>query len=418
MGFADNYLSKRTYKSYEIKEPPTGLLSYVVIVPAFCEPEIGKTIASLVQCAKPNGYVEVIVLINYPANASPEIKAQNQSTFNQLQSQNITSTSDWLKVHPILAEIPKKNAGVGMARKIAMDIAAERFNKLNTPNGIILSLDADSLVPQDYFTSIDNCKALFPKTDCFIFNFRHPTAGNDFNAKVYEGVALYELYLRYYKHMLQSIGFPYFHYTIGSCFAVTAENYIKHGGMSKRKAGEDFYFLQKIFPNSHTYFLKDTIVSPSARPSWRVPFGTGPEIRKIINAPIPEYKGYAPETFYALKKLISIIPQLYELDVDNIQILKPRIPLFLLEFLEKNNWLDKLNEIKLNSTTLKSFIKRFYSWFDAFLLLKFLNFASDKHAPKVNIVEAICEVFNIDVHPPPTTRELLALIRKKETTSI
>ena len=41
-------------------------------------------------------------------------------------------------------------------------------------------------------------------------------------------------------------GYPWAMYTVGSAFAVTAEAYVKRGGMNRRQAGEDFYFLQNL----------------------------------------------------------------------------------------------------------------------------------------------------------------------------
>src|SRR5213594_3575687 len=92
--------------------------------------------------------------------------------------------------------------------------------------------------------------------------------------KVAEAIAAYELHLRYYVRALRYAGFPYAHHTIGSCMAVRADVYKKQGGMNKRQAGEDFYFLQKIIPLGHFTDLTETKVIPSSRPSDRVPFGT------------------------------------------------------------------------------------------------------------------------------------------------
>ena len=74
----------------------------------------------------------------------------------------------------------------------------------------------------------------------------YEAAGGKFDDNSYKAVWLYELHLRYYKQALQFTGFPYYYHTIGSAFAVNAEVYCKQGGMNRQKAGEDFYFLQKI----------------------------------------------------------------------------------------------------------------------------------------------------------------------------
>jgi len=46
--------------------------------------------------------------------------------------------------------------------------------------------------------------------------------------------------------LLQQAGSPYAYHTIGSAFACRAEAYIAAGGMNRRHAAEDFYFLQQL----------------------------------------------------------------------------------------------------------------------------------------------------------------------------
>ena len=65
-------------------------------------------------------------------------------------------------------------------------------------------------------------------------------------------------------------------FTIGSAFAVTANAYIKRGGMTRSQAGEDFYFLQTLAQIGTVGEITTTKVYPSARLSDRIPFGTGP----------------------------------------------------------------------------------------------------------------------------------------------
>jgi hypothetical protein len=57
--------------------------------------------------------------------------------------------------------------------------------------------------------------------------------------------------------------------------------------MSRRQAGEDFYFIQKVAMQGRYGECRTTRVHPSPRPSDRVPFGTGPDIaRQIGNRPL------------------------------------------------------------------------------------------------------------------------------------
>ena len=49
--------------------------------------------------------------------------------------------------------------------------------------------------------------------------------------------------------------------------AVKALPYVKAGGMNRRQAGEDFYFIQKLVPSGGYFSLNSTTVYPSPRAS-------------------------------------------------------------------------------------------------------------------------------------------------------
>ena len=76
---------------------------------------------------------------------------------------------------------------------------------------------------------------------------------------------------------------PYSFHTIGSAFALTASAYARQGGMNRRKAGEDFYFINKLIKGEVFGEINDTTVIPSPRVSNRVPFGTGRAILEGLN---------------------------------------------------------------------------------------------------------------------------------------
>ena len=69
-----------------------------------------------------------------------------------------------------------------------------------------------------------------------------------------EAIMKYELYLRYYRLALEYTGHPHAYHCIGSAFAVRTLDYVAQGGMNKRQAGEDFYFLQKLIATGRMFF--------------------------------------------------------------------------------------------------------------------------------------------------------------------
>ena len=88
---------------------------------------------------------------------------------------------------------------------------------------------------------------------------------------------------------------------MGSAIGVKALPYIKAGGMNRRQAGEDFYFIQKLVPAGGYFSLNSTVVYPSPRPSFRVPFGTGASITKLTESDEPLLLTYNILAFKELK---------------------------------------------------------------------------------------------------------------------
>ncbi len=393
MGFADKYLTKQLFKIFDIPGAPTGLLRYIVIIPAYSEPNILKILHSLADCYKPKFETEVYILINYSEEASYNIKLENKEIFEKISIWCNKQNVDRIKFMPfIVGDLPEKHAGVGLARKILMDSAVARFNQINCEKGFILSLDADSVVPVEYLTKIEKC-IYKTEAECLIFNFEHPVSGNEYSDEVYNAIVLYELYLRYYKYMLKATGFPYYHYTIGSSFGINVKSYIKVGGMNRRQAGEDFYFLQKVFPHNKVHFINELIVEPSSRKSDRVPFGTGASVTKIIESGLTTYLTYNPESFNEIRKVIQLVPSFYSDNLSEVKAKLESLPGTISTFLSDMAVMAKIEEIKKNCASKETFIKRFYGWFDAFMIIKFLNFSHNNFYSSIDIIEAARSYF-------------------------
>ena len=75
--------------------------------------------------------------------------------------------------------------------------------------------------------------------------------------------------------------------------------------MNTRKAAEDFYFLQKLAKIFKIVKINSTIVHPSARESWRVPFGTGKSVMKFHSGE-NQISFYDPKIFKILKNWIDL----------------------------------------------------------------------------------------------------------------
>ena len=236
-----------------------------------------------------------------------------------------------------------------------MDEAVFRFFDANSQGGIICSFDADSVCDKNYFLEIEKAIQRDPPPGAGSIYFEHPVSGDTFPSEVYEGITLYELHLRYFIQALRYIGFPYVHHTVGSAFFVSTDTYVKVGGMNRRKAGEDFYFLQKIMPDVNYIDLNTTRIQPSPRPSKRVPFGTGPWIEKYLTHEVDTFFTYNLDAFLDLALLFGKIDELAALNENQIGPFYLTLPRSIRSFISKDNFLQKVGEIKNNTATSAAF---------------------------------------------------------------
>ncbi len=377
----------------------------IVVVPCYDEPDFENTLDNWLLGDLKGIKVEIIIVVNSGENTPQAIVERNRKSYHNLLTR-AGKGREAVQLSPILIEnVRHKHAGVGFARKTGMDLALWRFLQWEKEEGIIASLDADTKVAANYFRAIYNCFSTNETLGGVVIRFEHPTCGSGFPNKVFEAITLYELHLRYLNQALIHSGFPYAHHTLGSAFALRASIYAKHGGMNRRQGGEDFYFLHKIFPHEKFGHLTDTCVYPSPRPSLRIPFGTGPQINNILKEKC--LTSYDVESFFLLKVLFDKIPALHQNNVT--------LPWLIEDFLEQNDFTHRLNEIRQHSASFSTFQKRFYAFFDAFKIIKFLNFSHQNHFEKSDIrlqAKHLLEIKGIDSRH--TAAALLEAYRKIE----
>lgn len=382
------YLAQKGFTP-AITEPPAADLHLVVTIPCYHEPRLLDSLEALWQCERPAQTTEVIVAINHGSNVPEQTR--------QLNAQTLSKAKAWIQAHRdeklrffvlYFPDLPAKKAGVGLARQLAMDEAYYRLYAADNPRGTITGFDADSTCSTNYMLAISEHYSQYPKTTGTSVYFAHPLSGTAHNTMVYQKIRDYELYLRYYRLGLACTGFPYAFHTLGSSFTVRADVYAKQGGMNKRRAGEDFYFLHKIFPLGNFYELTFASVYPSPRPSHRVPFGTGAAIRKMLQTNSHKYLTYNPQPFVVLQKFLQSYPFLMNSTSWKTQLPKNEAGQLLLGFLETHSFTNALEKIRRHSSDMEVFSKRFFSWFTAFRILKFMNYAHEKAYSFIPVAQA------------------------------
>lgn len=371
------YIDRQKSEYLATRIPSDFKADLLVVIPCFDEPEIKKTFESLQQCELENLNVLVVTIINSGVLSDEKGIRQNRKTFAEIADFECENRQPQLRFIPFLFEnLPRKHAGVGLARKIGMDLGVAYFRDIENSNGIIVSLDADCIVSENFFQQIHNAYRKNDKLVATVQNFHH-RAEND-NLDLLLAIRQYEKYIRYFRDALRAIGFPYYWHTIGSAFSVSADAYVRVGGMGRQQGGEDFYFLQKIFALGAIANLEDVFVYPLARFSDRIPFGTGPALQKIIDEPDKQMKVYSPEAFDMLKRFFDMKDSFFKEKTFVIEEQLQKLPEPLNQFLKETNVVSAIGDCNRNSATLNAFRKRFFHHFNAFQIIKFLNFAHNQ----------------------------------------
>jgi hypothetical protein len=353
------YLNKYSLKEYEIEWQIKSGIKNAIVIPSIAEYEnIKILLSSLIR--NDSKYFDsslVLFAINNSHNSNPEVKANNKKTldflrsiiFNNSNSEYVNDLKrSGLMVGLIDAaskdkELDEKHSGVGLARKIGMDLALTIFDYRQMSKKLIICLDADCTIKQNYLTTIVSDFNKY-NYSAAVIDFAHTIDGND---KESSAIIPYETFIRYYVEGLKYSGSQYAFHTIGSATVCDVDAYIKSGGMNKRKAAEDFYFLEKIAKNYKISKLDSTTVYPSNRSSWRVPFGTGQRVARFINNTHNEYQLFDPAV------------------------------------------LEQWDNIFENSKSAKQLLHQKKIWFDGFKTLKLIHHLRDNAFPNINMFDAL-----------------------------
>ena len=416
MGFASAWLNEKALFPQFIKEVPDNLTGIIVVVPAFDEPSVTTLLDSLKSCVEPDCIAEVIIVINAPDDASQESIENNFICMRNIEKWRGNNKNIFFRLYVVNAgKAPVAGWGVGLARKTGMDEALRRFNTIKNPDGAIVCLDADCTVEKNYFTAI--CNELVKKKErkaCSIY-FEHPVSGSQFPGRIYNYITQYELHMRYFVQGLKHSGFPYPFHTVGSAVAVKALQYVKAGGMNRRQAGEDFYFIQKLSPLGY-FTLKSTTIFPSPRESKRVPFGTGVMIARSMDNNSNGFLTYNNQAFSDLKELFDIVRTLSAADRYEVIYSHNILPTGLQTFTDEEEWKGKIDEIRRNTSTYESFLKRFFFWFNMFRIVKYLNHIHTEKYKKIPVRDAAYNILELSGFKdiPEDTWQLLLYYRSLE----
>jgi hypothetical protein len=392
--YIQKYLEKYSLRNWILEAEEKKSITAAVVVPAIKEYEnIKILVSSLLE--NDSIYLErslIIFVINNLASSRSEIKEENRKTINYIHSlmEDKNINIGLIDASSVGKEMPEKEGGVGFARKIGMDLTLTVFDYTCESKKILVSLDADCTVEKNYLSEIfrhfnsNNHQAA-------VLRYRHDLLGDNEHTAA---IIFYEIFLRYYVLGLKFAGSRYAFHTIGSTITCDLESYIKVEGMNKRKAAEDFYFLQKLAKNFEIGRIYSTTVFPASRASWRVPFGTGVKVSQFKPAE-ENYVLYNPVLFRILKDWLHIFNNNNFSSPDQYLKSAEEISPLLKNFLIGQKFNKDFANILENSTTPVQLEKQKFRWFDGFRTLKLIHHLRDTAYPMINMFEALDNLMDL-----------------------
>jgi hypothetical protein len=373
--------------------------SGAVVIPSLAEGEsLFATLQSLSR--NPPEWVArflVVVVVNHGEEAAAEEKRQNQADLVRLAvfAEQTDLRLTWIDAVSPGQEIPVRQAGVGFARKLGLDLALNHLilnRQVGQEDPLLVCLDADTLVEKNYLSTVADH---FRQSSCgaTVLPYQHQ-AGND--AAQQAAIERYELFLRSYVYGLRLAGSPYAFNTVGSAMACRASAYVRCGGMNCRKAGEDFYFLQKLAKTDGVDLLSGTTVFPEPRVSRRVPFGTGRSVARLLEGDEQAVLFYPVGTFKILAAWLALVRDHLSSEADVLLSLAERISPVIVAFLEQAGWQKVWSQLQQNHQEETRRLKAFHVWFDGFKTMRLIHMLCDAGFDRLEPEQALPEYFALD----------------------
>ncbi len=416
-----DYLNRRSSGIWQIENDLNLFFQKIIVVPAIAESD---NLPLLINSLGNNDELELnntllLIVVNNSVSSSHEVKDDNQKTLAYLRTNNSKLNISFIDACSPGKEMDDKNGGVGLARKIGMDLALTKFDYLSINKKIIICTDADCIVDSDYLTEISQDFNRY-NYEAGVVNFSHDISGEDDETKA---IICYEIFLRYYVLGLSFVKSEYAFHTIGSTMICTPEAYIKVGGMNKRKAAEDFYFLEKLAKIYPIGEIKTTFVHPSKRGSWRVPFGTGKSVDRYLSNTRNEYLLYDPNCFKVLKTWLEVFNDNSFRNFAGLINIAKNIHPALHNFLIQQDFENFTKKVLEKNSSVSETEKQKHYWFDAFRTLKLIHYLRDEDYPNINMFDAIDKLLtmmnientinrNSAIPDLGTQKEYLKLLRK------
>ena len=397
--YLDNYAENEHRALAHLNQTFTN----VITIPAFDETiENIKAIFSAISAKK----LLVILVVNASNHSTDAAKESNQKLLADINAEFLTTwrsqNQPGITLHSTAfgglllvdrsspAQVLPEKSGVGLARKIAADLALKMIVDGKVSSTWIHCTDADAQLPQDYFqktaTATGCAAALHPYTHRI----------HSENSCHHDAVLLYELSLRHYVIGLNAAHSSYGYQSIGSTLSIDCAAYAAVRGFPRREAGEDFYLLNKINKIGKIQQLDGEPIILDGRFSHRVPFGTGKSVEKITALDESEnhFLFYHPEIFDLLKmtlQKLAILDQettISPLTTDFMGTEKAQHLNAALTHMGASSAMETARKSSQNPRIQQEHLR---TWFDGFRTLKFIHYCRDLGYPSMPLRQLITQ---------------------------
>lgn len=330
----------------------------------------------------PHGKALVLVVVNENAGADPQVSRANGEFLAQVERRGpralgaalwLTGKSDVLvfdRARGTRALAARE--GVGRARKIGCDVAAALHASHALESAWIHTSDADARIDASRFHLVRETGSRHSSLAAITLPFRHEPGESD----PARAAVFYEIELRYLVAGLRFARSPFAFHSIGSTLAIHAHSYAKVRGFPNRRAGEDFHILDKLAKTGTIAQPCGDPVVLEARHSDRVPFGTGPALRRMSAALARQERPslFAPECFHALARWIRALDRFAE---------HARLPLFQSESgeIEADSLLGASRafaHLARRNEPGPILRRHLHTWFDGLRTIRFLHCVRDR----------------------------------------
>ena len=410
----------------------SGTWSHAVCIPACAEgPRFIETLESI-RDANGGTSALIVLVINGAMDSPPAVHAQNAIFAEWIDEvcgmdDAPISLGDYrgmtvLRIDRASADrrLPPRQ-GVGLARKIAADIGLSLHAEEMVASPWLLNTDADVRVPDDYLCALpDPSRHLGAAT----YPFTHDVEGD---ATQRAAMVHYESFLHYNVLGLRWAGSPYAMHTIGSVMAVHAHTYAVVRGFPRRRAGEDFYLLNKLAKIAPVLPMLGQPVRIRGRMSDRVPFGTGAALTKICaRSRVDTEQVYDPRVYEAVRiwnralTAFAVAPDPAILDAE---LNDPALPDGMLtRVLDEQGARSAALDAATQARPGVGLRRRLFERNDAFRTLKLIHGVRDAGVSSIPIAAALDQApfYQASVSPTPTARlaTLSAAVRSGDGTPV